>query len=440
MTDKVLPLAHHLRRHKRNVRRYTSAIRSGDGKQIRVALNRLLNSHSSKVVAATEAIRPRKVKTNLSADSLAKKIDVWKPCDEKAFVSAIPKSNSEDYRLVVSFGAENRTRQVLVLNALKCHWNISDDQTVFNGGTAEAIRRVKKNYANGFTHFLEVDVYQCFDRFDIEGVARFLSMPEKVTDNVLSGRSLNIVPSNSTRNDVVPESQDNRETPMELFQEHFRLEWDPDQQGLIQGSKASPYAAELLLAPVCIAVSECGSGMVVNYADNFFLMAKSHGELSNLNKILGESLRAHPAGPLLGQFMPESITPGASFEILGYKLLPKNGKLRVKMSTKNQAKARSIRRKTYRVLNSKMPLHLKIRAFESLQKDHKSLVYAFTEWKKGKQYHEKKMRPLRELIAAATLEAMPPVRRRVRAPRSAVETRPATEMPLPQVRRRVRKA
>lgn len=383
------------------------AFRSNSGRRLRAAVRDYLNSYASRYIAANEAVRTCKRRTHKSVEQITTEMNVWRPCDERVNVNVAMKETPSfpsqcEYdiraRVTLAFGPENQARQILIRNLLKAMWYTSSCQTMHNGGRTRAVHLVKEYYAKGYQFIQEVDIYRCFPSFDNKGIGKFLCLPEKVTEHVLGASSLNLNPSITCRREVIYHSPDFSLSPMELLYERFGEDWDPAQLGLIEGSKVSSFAAELLLAPVCDDLAVSGLGRVVNYADNFLLMAKTKRGLTKLIKILREGLHTHPAGPLKVKDFPTHVAPQNEFEFLGYKFLPNGKRLSCTWGKRAETKARKLRREGHRLLTSSMPQDRKASEFERIQKKHCSIVGAFPEWPDRMNYHHSKMRALADHI------------------------------------------
>lgn len=380
------------------------AFNNGSKGRLRSTVRDYVNSYSARLVAAAEAVDSCKRKTHKDVLQIAREMNVWRFCDERVDVNVafrqVPPQRGQNAqydiraRVTLSFGPENQARQILVRNVLKAMWRTSQAQTMLDGGRTRAARLVQDFYAEGYQHTLEADIYRCFPSFDNRGIGNFLCLPEKVTRHVLGASSLNLHPSRQCRKEVLYHSPSLPCTPMEQFMEMFGEDWDPAQLGLIEGSKASPFAAELLLAPVCEALTKSGLGRVVNYADNFVLMAKSKSELKKLTNILRKGLHTHPAGPLQVKDLRNVTKPQMSFEFLGYKFLPAGDCLRSTWGEKAETKARKLRMYGHRVLTSGMPIKTKQREFDLIRQKHCGIVGAFPEWREGKSFHQTKIRAL----------------------------------------------
>ncbi|MBY6066220.1 hypothetical protein KUW17_05665 [Leisingera aquaemixtae] len=379
----------------------------GKGKGFRAASREYLNSFACRYAAVKEAVKDLgKQFSEEDVQSIARKLHLWTPCAEEVRLHPKLKPDCADhtwgsYRYILSFGLENRARQILVRNLLLAGWDLQAEQYQFNGGREAAIKHLLRAYRKGYRHVFEIDVYHCFKSFDREGVAKYLSLPERVVTNVLSGDELNIVLSPQYEKEVEKICLDLDglpETPLEKFG-LMDADWGSARSGLTEGSKVSPFAAELLLAWVLKNVPD-GAWRIVNYADNYLCLCKSENAAFELRDILQKLLHQHPAGPLKAKQFPKIYAPNEAFPFLGYHLVPKNPLgLHVWWSEEAEKKAKRLRRTTYKVLSSpslsKSQRKVRFRWFE---KKHWAIVNGYPSWKEGKQFHWDKFAKIKKTV------------------------------------------
>ena len=77
-------------------------------------------------------------------------------------------------------------------------------------------------------------------------------------------------------------------------------------------------------------------GLIVSYADNILLMAKSESDVVSMSKSLWSALKAHPAGP----FQPKvkKFDAGQPIEFLGHRLTPKDSVIHIEANERNRGK------------------------------------------------------------------------------------------------------
>ncbi|MDQ1900711.1 hypothetical protein RAH32_09690 [Paracoccus sp. WLY502] len=366
-----------------------------------------LTSHACKYVAAAEAIKQNKRAGQRSVTELAERMNVFEACGEPVFLDLVARDESAyEYRYILSFGTENRARQILLRNLLKARWNVSRAQTMMNGGRNAAVQQVIRHYTEGYIHIAELDIKRCYKSFGMIGIQQMLHLPERVVRHVLSAASLNIDLSYTARR-VIYHDHDIPLTPMELFRGLHGEDWDEAQQGLIEGSKVSPFVAELLLAPVCQAILASGAGVVINYADNFLLMAKTKCGLETMKTILREKLRTHPAGPLTVGEVYAKFALNSAFDFLGYKLVPGVSSLNPEISERNERKARKIRSQAYKAIRSNLSKEKLSEYIKHCVREHRSLLNAFPLWEGAEAYESRKLSALLRCVQSRITTASP---------------------------------
>jgi hypothetical protein len=176
---------------------------------------------------------------------------------------------------------------------------------------------------SGYEYATEVDISNCFDSFQPQQVIELLPLPREVTTLTVLSHSFQLKPySNNWLADGFESSDQLRE-----YLEHMGVQW-----GIPQGSAISSLIAEVLLAPAIAQLPDCS--LVVAYADNTLLMARSKDDVASMQKALLCALAAHPAGPLTPN-KPKHYEPGDAVEFLGHQIAVENGAVRVSPSDEN---------------------------------------------------------------------------------------------------------
>lgn len=377
------------------------------GKNLHSTTRGYLNSFSARYVAAQEAAQGQRKKLSSERMQLfARGMNLWEPCTEEVRLHPVLKSTYVDtsegsYRYLLSFGMENQARQILVRNLLQARWETQPTQFQFRGGREKAVRHVQSAYRRGFRYVFELDVYRCFRSFDRKGIAEYLSLPERVVTNVLSGDTLNIALSPQCLKEVKSVCYDLDDLPDSPLKKFALMDddWGPARSGLTEGSKASPFAAELLLEWVLRNVPD-GAWRIVNYADNFLCLCESENAAFELRTILQELLHQHPAGPLKAKQSPKIFMPGDAFEFLGYLLVPKNPiGLWARWSDRAEKKARTLRRLAYKTLtNPSLSISQKKREYLRFERKHRALTDGYPSWGERQAFHIHKMDKIKQAV------------------------------------------
>jgi hypothetical protein len=108
-------------------------------------------------------------------------------------------------------------------------------------------------------------------------------------------------------------------------------------RGIPQGSAASPLLAEMLLAaPLLFQVPAGGKVVVVAYADNILVMAKTASDADAMTDSLGLALKKHPAGQLWPKI--KSFPAGGPIDFLGHRLTAHSDEVHVQPTPQNREK------------------------------------------------------------------------------------------------------
>ena len=356
-------------------------------KHLHDATRQYLNSHAVKALACKKT---RKKGDKIAPQKLALQLNVWEPSNEVVILHPVLKTNSYDYRMLLKFGQENRARQMMLKMALMHRFKTQPEQFMMNGGRDKAIQKLVANYKEGFQYVLELDVYRCFNSFDVLGVSKHLALPKEVCRNVLSGINLNISLSRCYEK-IIDYSPTEFEglTSLQVLA-HMDSDWEPARQGLTEGSLVSPFVCELLLAWVVERLPK-SKGRLINFADNFLFMCESENEVMELHNILQELLFKHPAGPLKVKPYKTVFKPGQPFEFLGYWIEPYGGEASVRWPERADKKSRKQRGRVYNLLLSSVSLERKANAINNLFKRQRNLISGYQEWQNGKNYFRTKM-------------------------------------------------
>ena len=92
----------------------------------------------------------------------------------------------------------------------------------------------------------------------------------------------------------------------------------------------------MLLAPLLFQVPAGGKVVVVAYADNILVMAKTASDADAMTNSLGLALKKHPAGPLWPKI--KTFSTGGPIEFLGHRLTAHGDKVRAQPTPENQEK------------------------------------------------------------------------------------------------------
>lgn len=162
-------------------------------------------------------------------------------------------------------------------------------------GAKDALREVDALIQDGYTHVVDADLEQFFDRID--RVRLMGRLEEKISD----GRMLSLL-AGWLEQDIV----------------HDAARWTPT-QGTPQGAVISPLLANVYLHPLDALMADDGYRMV-RYADDFVILCRTPEEaeaaLARVRAWVAENgLSLHPDKTCIG----DCSQPGQGFEFLGYR-------------------------------------------------------------------------------------------------------------------------
>jgi hypothetical protein len=218
------------------------------------------------------------------------------------------------YRPIHKFGVGDHARQLVLNAAVQPRLHLDPRQFAAQGGRPAAIRAAIEHVnLHGARWAVQVDITNFFPSIDREAA--------------ISRLSARAVPEEVSRGTIFPIAE--RLTLSEHTLVHFAYStWMPTpstltaqaQQGIPQGGACSSIVAEIVVSEILSALPP--SVLVVNYADNFLMMARTRRELEQVTRDLSAAVERpcqHPAGAFqLHQGPMRRISDGVEF--LGYRL------------------------------------------------------------------------------------------------------------------------
>ena len=143
-------------------------------------------------------------------------------------------------------------------------------QYATRGGVHAAIRHTKQALIDGYVWAVELDINDCYPSFDEEKLSNLLPLTKEVTEHVILSRHLNLSSGfKRVRNSPGDDQEGDAIIPGAI---------SPARLGIPQGSAVSPIVAEAMVA---IALKQVPSlGVIIAYADNILLLAKTKSENS----------------------------------------------------------------------------------------------------------------------------------------------------------------
>jgi len=298
------------------IRRLRSAVGANHHRRTRRLVVQILRSYHCKLVALDEANRRLKRDVRVTFEELKRRagmLDPWRATGERVELRSQPKPRG-GYRMIMSFGLENRALQILVGNALRV-WvlpKLLSRQHLLAGGHNHAVEAATQMIEKGgHRHAIELDIQDCFGSIKVDWLKQVLPLPPEVIDNVCAASHLNLIALDTTAYRHLNKSR----------------------IGIPQGSSVSSLIAELAVASV---LEHAPEGVEFQaYVDNVLCSAPNEQTAQLHQRTLERLFRAHPSG----FFCVKSSGVGRLAEgvpFLGYVLWRKRRRVRVNVSHSKQ--------------------------------------------------------------------------------------------------------
>ena len=310
------------------------AHRTGDP-QLRFLIQQHLTSFDARLAAtrlAASKMRWYRRPKETELKTIAGTLNAFQGTQEEVRLRLIRK-DANTFRPTLDFGIENRVLQHLVLSVLYAIAELHPQQFATRGGVPAAIAQVMKAMKAGYIHAREIDIKDFYPSFDRNKLVESVPVQKRVIDRVLLSDHLNIIPPSKLHHILscfgAADKDQGKVAPLEKYLAEAR-------RGIPQGSAASPLLAEMLLASLLFQVPAGGKVVVVAYADNILVLAKTASDADAMTDSLELALKKHPAGP----FSPKikSFPVGGPIEFLGHRVTAHGDKVRAQPTPENQEK------------------------------------------------------------------------------------------------------
>ena len=267
-----------------------------------------------------EVNRRKFSKTSLSdkIDSFKKSLDfeLYLPIEESMQLRLKSKGMTGKFRYYIDFELRHRTAQQMVLDMLKTAFKPKAWQYGISGarGRDEAVKSAKKFIEQGFVNAKHLDIQKFYDSFSHQGILDSdLPLPISVIEHVVIGKHFEI----SISQELLESSHG------ALYCEYADL---VSAAGIPQGSATSPLVGGYFISKLDMKLS--GTLRIINYADDFLVLANSTSALSSAERALKSAVEDLPAGAFRliekskffpSQEYPPELNLTAICEFLGYK-------------------------------------------------------------------------------------------------------------------------
>ncbi|WP_291337054.1 reverse transcriptase domain-containing protein [Albidovulum sp.] len=223
--------------------------------------------------------------------------DVLTKLDEAVQVSLVPKSSGTGYRPICNFGPVARGAQRMVLKLVRATTTPAPFQFTRLGvrkAIEEALRLITEE---GLHHVAELDIKDHYPSFNAAKLVDTLPLPKAVVMQIVMAASAKY--------------EGPHKALSLLFLNHVFHQTPP---GIPQGSAASSAIAEWSVSK--LKMVKIKGIAIVNFADNFFLFAKSEAALTFALKALRSAIAGLPGGSFKTEVKQEA-TAASRFRMLG---------------------------------------------------------------------------------------------------------------------------
>lgn len=259
------------------IRRLRSAVGANHHRRTRRLIVQILRSYHCKLVALDKANSRLKRDVRVSFEELKRRagmLDPWTATGERVELRSQPKPRG-GFRMIMSFGLENRALQILVREVLRV-WalpKLLSQQHLLAGGHNHAVEAASHMIERGgHEHAVELDIQDCFGSIKGDWLKQKLPLPPEVIDNVCAASHLNLVALDITA--------------------HRHL--NKSRNGIPQGSSVSSLIAEIAVASV---LEHAPEGVEFQaYVDNVLCSAPNEQTAQSSQQTLERLFRAHPSG------------------------------------------------------------------------------------------------------------------------------------------------
>lgn len=379
--------------HEKNLRRRVEqAFGEGNSSKRKRDVRMYLNSLDAKVHAvamANRGLKPHQRVAESSILNIARHLDPWSGTTEEVTVRLRYKGfktpdDISEFRPIHAFGIEHRSLQQLVLPILRASANLHERQYSSRGGVHQAIREVKRALKEGYTYAREFDLNSYFPSLDREGLAEYLPLPTKVTNNVVTSAhySLNVVSYPVLFGPDEKEAASPSGDASHLFVAEV-------QRGIPQGSTISPLVSEMILSDGIEVLASNSSCRIINFADNVLVMAKKSKDCGKLGEDLSVFLENHCAGPL-SLNPPTEFKNGGPIIFLGHTLTKSGSDIQIVPSWKNQERCKKRIRSALRsALRAQLPQSRSLAILDSLENYISSWTASFSLWSDANSFKKR---------------------------------------------------
>ena len=270
------------------------------------------------ILRANKRLKPHARAPLSRCIALAETLRLDTPINEPVRLHAQEKSGG-GFRVLADFGLRHRAAQHAVATTLGERFRPRPFQYTFKG-VPQAIVATREAMASGLVYAAELDIQNFFGSFQPEELANELPLPKGVVEHVVIGRHMEAKanPGQGTKSPYAYPSHKALLTQARL--------------GIPQGSACSPIVAAYCMSR--LKWPQASDTALLNYADNFLLLAPSMARLEEKIGALTDAVSKLPGGHFkLNLIQKTHLTKPLVF--LGHALQIKGGAVRIEVSPAN---------------------------------------------------------------------------------------------------------
>jgi len=261
---------------------------------------------------------------------MAQKLKLHEPINEKVNIRLKEKPNG-GVRYYCEFGLIHKTAQAMVADMIRYQFKPKSWQYETKG-VRKAVTSVKNLFKSGFIYAAKLDIKSFFDSFYHDQITLgAIPIKKAITENVAIGKTYTFANNESIKVKAGLEVPDDHIHEYAGTISHYiNL---VTQQGIPQGSAASPIVASFFLSKVNLNLPT--NVRVINYVDDFLILGKTPEKVINAGNALKSAIADLPVGNF--ELLPKG---GSSFvsgiEFLGHVFkMDGNKNLSVQVSQPN---------------------------------------------------------------------------------------------------------
>lgn len=279
-------------------------------------------------VKINERLKPHRKVSLVECLSLAEAVDFSKPLPEAVPVRPYPKK-SGGYRMIHDHGHMHRMAQHAINRVLGEYLKPRPFQFT-NKGTQAAIHFARLLIGKGHTYLARLDIKDFYPNFSADALIKGLLLPKDVAEHAVIGRYMKVCLGTDQKTSGSPHGL--HSSPYSsLAQTLLPLA----RQGIPIGSATSSVVSMLAISR--LEWSSIQDVQIINFADDFFVLAKTLAKLEEGTVALIEAVANLPDGQFTLQ-LKEKGHVSSMIGFLGHKFYVKDGTLKVAPSDANLEK------------------------------------------------------------------------------------------------------